>query len=621
DGGVRQVAVTLAPASVELPGIVVTASRGAEQQRESPASIAVLGGREVTRRNVTTLDQALPFVQGLTVNNDDIAIRGSTGIANGVGSRVLLLLDGHPVLTGDGGEMDFESLPLLDLDRVEVVKGAYSALYGSNALGGVVNLITSPIGAEPQTVVRAHLGMYQVPSRYRFTNDELTEAGLELQHSRRIGGVGVRLFAGREHNDGYTDNNASGRWLVRLKAASSPEASHPWDGYAIYAHEVDGSFFTWLDAAHPFQVDTGSRGDTEISNKFLTGGSWSPVVRARTVVKLSPYFNYNTLRNDFRANNDFHNATRLGSTASVVFTPGPRAALTFGVDGAYTHVHSNFLGNRDLDDGALFTQVEARLAEPLKLVAGARLDLHHATGGERETLFSPKLGLVATPSEHVSLRASLGRGYRAPSAIEQFVNTFQFGFQVVPNPNLKGERAWAGEAGITASRGRFWVDASLFESQYRGLISPAPAPGQPLAFEFQNVDRARVRGFDGGVRIRVAKNILDLSGNYLFLDTRDLKRGEPLPYRSRHTVTGTAEWLGGLIGVDLQYRSRPDIVLVYPLDPRQAITLVDLRLAYRLFGLGLQLKISNLFQKQYTNVQERVPGPPRSVGLTIYRGL
>ena len=62
---------------------------------------------------------------------------GMTGVAGGVGSRVLILLDGHPMLSADGGEIIWEALPLLDVDRVEVVKGAYSAVYGSNALGGV----------------------------------------------------------------------------------------------------------------------------------------------------------------------------------------------------------------------------------------------------------------------------------------------------------------------------------------------------------------------------------------------------------------------------------------------------------------------------------------------------
>ena len=71
----------------------------------------------------------------------------------------------------------------------------------------------------------------------------------------------------------------------------------------------------------------------------------------------------------------------------------------------------------------------------------------------------------------------------------------------------------------------------------------------------------------------------------------------------------------------MRYRSRPEEVLVYPLDPRKDIVVVDLRLGYRVLGTGLQLKVGNLLQNEYTDVQERTPGPPRSISLTAFRGF
>ncbi|HTS87075.1 MAG TPA: TonB-dependent receptor [Gemmatimonadales bacterium] len=623
DGGKADGSVSLTPTSVELPGIVVTASRAPEEQQESPASVSVISNKELVQRNVTTIDEALPFVPGVTFNNSDIAIRGSTGIANGVGSRVLLLLDGHPVLTGDGGEIDFEEIPLLDLERVEVVKGAYSALYGSNALGGVVNLITSPISETPSTLVRLHFGLYQVPSRYKFTDDALTSGGFGLQHSRQIGGVGVRFFIGRESSDGYTDNNSISRWLLRTKLTSAADATHPWDAYVIFAREIDYDFFGWEESSpvNPFLVDTASKGDNERAHKLLVGGSVTPLVRAHTLFRISPYFNYNTLQNVFKENNNYHDAAKVGGTMQLVITPAEGHTLTFGSDGGYTSITSNFLGGHSLYDGGLFAQYDVRLADPLKLVAGTRVDYHDATGGESETTINPKLGVVVKATEHLSLRGSVGRGYRAPSAIEQFVNTTQFGFLVVPNPSLKGENAWSGELGLTATHGRLWVDGSVFQSNYHDLISPGPAPGPFGTFQFQNIDRARIRGLDLGVRVRPFPSILDLEASYLYLNALDLVTETELPYRSKHTVTGTADFLSGLVGVDVRFRSRPDVVLQYPLDPRSSVTLVDLRLAYRVLGTGLQLKVSNLLQNQYTNIQERVPGAPRNISLTAYRGF
>ena len=230
-------------AAVALPGIVVTASRAPERVEDAPASVAVLSHDEVIARDVNTVDGALPFVPGVTFNGPgQMDIRGSTGSAGGVGSRVLTLIDGHPALSGDGGEIIFEALPLLDLDQIEVVKGAASALYGSNALGGVVNLVTAPIGDRPETVVRAHAGLYQVPSRYQFTDERLNVQGLTLQHSRRIGSIGVRIAADRETSDGFQQNGQYGRWFLRAKVTSAPEAAHPWDAYVMWSRNDSGDF-------------------------------------------------------------------------------------------------------------------------------------------------------------------------------------------------------------------------------------------------------------------------------------------------------------------------------------------------------------------------------------------
>ena len=632
--GAATTAIVMAPGSVELPGIVVTANRGEEAEGRSPASIAVISNREVTNRNVTTIDEALPYVPGISFNNEDISIRGSSGIANGVGSRVLLLLDGHAILTGDGGEVDFEAIPLLDLDRVEVVKGAYSALYGSNALGGVVNLITSPIGERPATLMRAHFGVFQIPERYAFTDEGLTAEGLGLQHSRRIGGIGLRLFGGRESTDGYTNNGASRRWLLRAKAGSLPGAAHPWDAYAVYANEVDYDFFGWADSTRPFELDTSevvtgsdstrnALGDRELANKLLIGATITPLVRARTLVRVTPYLNYNTLRNVFESNRDYHNALKLGGTVQVVVAPGAGQAVTLGLDGGYTTIRSNFLGARHLEDAAGFAQYEVELDPRLRAVLGVRVDYHTASGGKQEVSVNPKLAMVFRAGEQLNLRASVARGYRAASAIEQFVNTTQFGFQVIPNPSLRGEFAWAGEVGMNLVGERFWLDASLFRSEYRDLIAPTVIvqPGVGIRAQFANIGRARVQGLDAGVRMRLIRRLIDLQASYMLLDTRDLETDSALVYRSRHNVTGTVEAMGGLLAVDLRYRSAPEQVLRYVLDPRYHITLVDLRLQYRLLGAGLQLKISNLFQHQYTNIQERVPGAPRSISLTAFRGF
>lgn len=620
-GDTARVIITMHAAAVDLPGIVVSVSRRPERVEDAPASVAVLSRAEIVDRNVTTVDGALAYVPGVTFNGPgQMDIHGSTGSAGGVGSRVLTLIDGHPALSGDGGEIIWEAFPLLDLDQVEVVKGAASALYGSNALGGVVNLVTTPIGDRPEAVVRAHTDFYQIPGQYRFTDQTLNAQGLMLQYSRRLGHVGARVAVARETSDGFHQNGQYGRWFLRAKAASSPGSRHPWDAYVMWSRNDAGDFLAWRSQDEPFEVTPGSLGDRSVYQFLLAGATIAPIARSSLLLKVSPYVNHNSNRNYFTENQDYHNATRGGTTVQLSLPAGRRQALTFGLDGAGTRVSSNFLGTPWLWDGAAFAQDEIALGGGFTGSVGARLDYHDTSESPSETSVNPKLGLVWHVSDRLSARASVARGYRAASAIEQFVSSVQFGFQVVPNPALHGEHAWNAELGAE-TRPLPWLraDGTLFWNEYRDLIGPGPAPGQFFVFQFQNVSRARVRGLDLGLRARLVPDWLDLEASYLFLDTRDLTAGRALPYRSKHNLTGTLNVLRGLAGVDVRWRSRVEEVLAYPLDPRGDITVVDLRLAYRLFGTVLQAKVSNLFQKVYPDVQERVPGAPRNLSLAVYR--
>jgi outer membrane receptor protein involved in Fe transport len=612
---------SLRPAPLELPGLMVTANRRVEELDRAEASVAILPGEAPIQRNVVTIDQALPFVSGVTFNGrDNVDIRGSTGFARGVGSRVLMLLDGHPALSADGGEVIWESLPLLDLDQVEVVKGAYSALYGSNALGGVVNLITKPVEERPVTTVRLHGGVWNTQSEYEFTDNTLNQQGVSIQHGRRIGGTGVRLALQREGSDGFTENGRSGFWAARLKLGSTSGATHPWDAYAVWSRLDEDEFFTWNDASTPYRVTPEELGDRSVYSQVLTGGTFTPVSRDQLVVRISPYLNWNENRNDFHDNTDWHRATRAGGSAQVSWLPrGSAHGITTGVDGSWTTVRSDFIGEPEITDVAGFAQDEIRFSHKLKGTIGLRADFHSATGGEAETTINPKLSVAYAAGATTNLRASLARGYRAPSAIEQFVSTRQYGFQVIPNPELRGEHAWSGEVGVTAYP---WpsvrVDGAIFGSRYEDLIAPAGAPNQPFVFQFQNVSRARVLGLDVGARATVLPGKLDVEANYLFLDGKDLETGKALPYRSQHNVTGTVTALRGLAALDVRYRSRVEEVIGYPLDPRSNIFTLDVRGAYQVFGLTLLAGIRNLFNTFYTDVQERTPGAPRQWSLGVY---
>lgn len=623
EGERRDLDVRLLPAAMTLDELVVTAGRAPERSEESVASVAVLSAASLRDRNVPTVDRALVYVPGVTFNGDEqLDIRGAAGMARGIGSRVLLLLDGHPILSGDGAELDFRSIPLLDLDRTEVVKGAYSAVYGSNALGGVVNLVTAPVTSSPQTVVRMHADAYDFQPGYAWADGLQTNVGLGVQHSRALGAVGVRAFAGYEGSDGFSENGEYRRWIGRVKVGGTSAATHPWDAYAVFAHERAGEAFVWRSADEPYRVPDTAVGNYTDGYKLYTGGAFTPRARATTLVRLSPYLNVNSLENHFQDNDDWHTAVKPGLLAEFGWYGEGRHALRVGVDGARTWVSSNYIGDPKIVDVAAFVQDEVQVTSAFKTTLGFRLDRHQTNLTSGEWGWSPKLGMNLRLTSGAHLRASLGGGYRAPSAIEQFVSSQQFGFRVIPNLALTGERAWSAEVGTTMTlAGRVRLDAAGFASLYADLISPAPAPGQPFVFQFQNVARARVAGADIGLTASVLPRLLALEASYLLLDTEDRDTGDPLPYRSRHNLTGSVTLLQGLAGVDVRYRSRVEEVLAFPLDERSAVALVDVRLGYRLLNVLWQAKVSNVFNEFYVDVQERNPGAPRSFTLTAVYGL
>ncbi|MDZ7346820.1 MAG: TonB-dependent receptor plug domain-containing protein, partial [candidate division KSB1 bacterium] len=127
---------------IEMDPVVVIAGKSKQRLDEANVSISVVTARDIERRNAVDIKEALETAPGVNFIGDQINIRGSTGYTFGAGNKVLLLLDGVPVYASDTGQFNWDMLPPLDIEQVEILKGAGSTLWGASALGGVVNIIT-----------------------------------------------------------------------------------------------------------------------------------------------------------------------------------------------------------------------------------------------------------------------------------------------------------------------------------------------------------------------------------------------------------------------------------------------------------------------------------------------
>ncbi len=144
--------VQLSPGKVFITDSpVVSASKYVQLISDLPVKAEIIPAALFSKNDFTNLEDALRYVPGINMTDDQISIRGSSGYSRGAGSRVMLTLDGIPFYTGDTGETIWEVIPTAVIKDVEIIKGAASSLYGSSAIGGVVNVLTKDFSSEPVT--------------------------------------------------------------------------------------------------------------------------------------------------------------------------------------------------------------------------------------------------------------------------------------------------------------------------------------------------------------------------------------------------------------------------------------------------------------------------------------
>src|SRR5437764_19576 len=346
------------PASpVELQPTIVTAAKRSQLLDESATSVAVMNDTDLARRAVATVDEAVNRAPGVLFLNGQVNIRGSSGFVEGLGSRVLLLVDGVPANQGDRGGIDWDMVPLVDVERVEVVKGAGASLYGSAAFGGVVNLITHDVPVGWHGRLRATGGACANPPSEAWTFRDHTGGlgGLDVTGSYGTETLRGSLTLGGRHSDGYREQDRSDQWETAGRAEWLPRpgtritASGAWTSHQ---YEV---FPTWCvpgacidargQAFQPFMIDTSGRGSYTRSNKGYLAATVDRTVsgafawRARGSWLRSHFTDYNP--------DDWSVSDRLGAELTGVLhaAGGDDRVVTVGMEGAHTAITSDIFGD------------------------------------------------------------------------------------------------------------------------------------------------------------------------------------------------------------------------------------------------------------------------------------
>ena len=532
--------------------VVVSAGKRRQAIEDIPVSMEIIRPQLIDNKGITDLEQAVDQTPGVYTMDGQVSIRGGSGFAYGTGSRVLLLWNGMPLLSGYAGDTQWNAIPMEQASQVEVMKGAASVLYGSGALNGIIALAEKEPTLTPVTKVKVQYGLYGAPRRSSlkwWTTPPMNQQ-LEVFHSALKKRFGYTISTSGFHNDGYRLGESEFRGRVsgtiyakaildkRLKAGL---------GYNFQVQKT-GNFLIWQNDSlgyTPSGYGDTTAGVSTVSYNFGQRLFLDPY--AKFIDKNNNLHQLKTrlywVYNENLSNPSQSNAATI-SYADYTFQHkfGQGSTLSTGITAIQNVVNSELFGNHNSQNYAAYSQLEYH-KNKLDLSAGVRLEYFEMDGNKpdsqfqlpgKDSLFVPvypvlRTGLHYALKPFTHLRASFGQGIRYPSVAERFTQTSVGALNIFPNPELRPEIGWAGEIGIKQGfkigNWKAMIDAALFLNQYSNMmefsfiyynpitqqplnpLNPSPEDiefltsgqyniGDWVGFQAQNAEKARISGLD-----------------------------------------------------------------------------------------------------------------------------
>jgi outer membrane receptor for ferrienterochelin and colicins len=517
----RALSVELVTAPVVLPDLVTTAGRRVQRVAEGTASVTVLDRKEIDITAAGGLDQAVAEVPGLQLDSRQPA--GSTVQIRGLGdARVLVLVDGEPVPGAQLENRDLSRLSTADVDRIEITKGPTSLQHGSDALGGVINLVTRR--AEGPLAVEL--------------------SALAGDQGRRAGGISVskggpiafRLTGGMREEERVAGLAQQGSALERV-----------WDLRSTTQVQLRSDLSLRGDLNYyrtrqrwPVSATFNGFVDTWDAGGFLESVLQRPWGSLRTRVVAQRFeYQYRQAQGEQPIANsaDVQRENYLRGLVGGTFGVGAHR-VDAGIEAAMRDVSApdriaeKIGSDRQLD---LYAQDSWSLGRML-LNGGARWS-HNSRWGSTLT---PSTGVAVEVTPRLRLTATAARGFRGPSVKElgwTFAN-IGAGYVIQGNPDLRPESSWSRSTGVSWAPTRgVLAEAEVYRNQLKNLIDFASTgftPGGAIICTPRNVEEARTEGAE--VTLRGTTGGWMAEAGYAYLHAIDLTTGIPLDRRAKHTA-------------------------------------------------------------------------------------
>ena len=546
ENGIIELDIPMEEISTVLDVVEIKVGKFDKPLEDQTVSMEILKPRLIENKNTRSIETALDQTPGLNILDGEPQIRGGSGFTFGVGSKVAVLVDDMPMLSGDAGRPEWGFIPVENISQVEVIKGAASVLSGSSALSGSINIRTAYPTSKPLTKVILYSGLYSTPDMKdsKWYDDAPLIAGATFLHSRKYKQWDLVFGGNFNYDHGYmgpakitdtivwadTITNFSNKQMVSKRGRINFNLARRSIKTKGLVYGINGNFmisqsnmvFAWLD-------------DTSGLYRAYPGAAF---LQNQLIFNIDPYIIYSTkagskhsLRtrlfrtvNDLSANQDNQSTVLYGDyqykTSIKQIIP---VDFIGGITAQHTHSYSNIYRaagspyNRLMNISA-YAQAEKKFWKRLTISLGGRLEYFQLN--DSITALKPifRAGTNFKIHKATFLRASYGQGYRFPTITERFIKTGVGNFGVFPNPELKSETSWNAEFGIKQGFKigpvMSFFDIAGFWQEYQNTIeymfgiwhpiTSAETMSSSAGFKFLNTGRSRVKGIDASLAGTVA---------------------------------------------------------------------------------------------------------------------
>ncbi|HOI28798.1 MAG TPA: TonB-dependent receptor [Melioribacteraceae bacterium] len=628
----KPLTIVLREAVIETAQVIVSASKYEQRLEDITASTTIIQPDYINRKNFISFDDMLRYIPGVQMNLEQVSIRGSSGYSKGVGARVLVAINGIPLYAGDNGDVVWELIPLSDIERVEVIKGPASSLYGSSAIGGVINIITKAKVQSPVTYFKSYLGAYDKPSHdlWKWDDNYRTFYGIELTHSGSNEKLGYTLSLKKFDNMSYRQNDYFKRYLGHIKLSYSFTPDNYILFFSNYLYSNRGNFLYWKDSRNALVPKDEENGNYVLSNRIFNGLIYHH--------KFNENFTSEAKGSFYRTSFDGYGLEVTSSVANLFrgefltnYFASDNLIITSGLEASYSDVNSNIFSNTHFYGAGAYLQAEYKGIKNLIATAGLRFDYIKIDTISGKNAVTPRLGLNYKLNNDIILRASIGTGFRAPTPAEVFTSAaVGGGVGVKENPNLTSETSLSFEFGVQYKIGPgINFDAALFQTEYNNFIEANLTNEGDI--QFINLSKARIQGIETILDWSLIPEELKVTVGYNYLWARDIEKNRSMKYRPRNSFYAQVKYSPGQFdfGIDFRHWSRieeidnalvePPLALVVDGDKRVPVYVTDITAGYNFLIWNIPAKIylnaRNLFNYNYVEFIGNI-APIRNVSLS-----